>query len=378
MNTTIGTAPRIAHLIWSFTTGGIECRLVDQLNARPGGSEQHLIIVNYHIDETLLSGLNPDVHVHKLMRRRGSRSPVPLLRLNLLLEKLNPDIVVCHVASLARCLVMKPRRLVLHLHNVHESLRPVAKHYDAHMAISNEVGRYIREQIPASKPVVIYDGVNNDRVLPREETAAGDVFRIVQIGRLETIKGQDVLLRALAVLRHQRPDFQFHAHFMGSGSQMQAYEKLSTELGLNGHVNFLGRVDPDFIHENLCRYDLLVLPSRSEGLGDVAIEAAFARVPVLTAALPGPMEIIDDGDCGWAFRPEDPADCATGILDVAEAYRTGNVGGFVERAFIRAEEKFSLAVAADRLAEFYGKTAGRLQPDGIRPSALEQRSCESC
>lgn len=371
-------APRVVHLLWNFSSGGMERRLVEQLNAAPGHYEQHLVIVNDQVEMSLLASVDAHVVPHLIRRPPGGLSPVPFARLNRIIAKLQPAVVICHSASLVKCLVVKPSRLVLHLHDTREPLRSVGGRYDAHIAASSEIARHILAGVPGSQPVLVHDGIRHDGIVMRGDWEPDTKFRIVQVGRLEADKGQDVLLRALARMRAQRPAMLFAAHFIGGGSRREQLEALARELCVEDRVRFLGPMGTDFVHQHLHRYDLLALPTRSGGLGTPAVEAAFARVPVLTSALPGPMDVIGGGTCGWAFRPCDVEHCAWGIMAVADAYRSRAIEVVVGRARQRAVENFALPVATARLAALYRNLASDAPPARRGPRSLEHPACVSC
>lgn len=96
----------IVHLICSFTTGGSETMLVDIINEqRKVGYHVVLIIINNLIDENLLSFIDNNVHVIRINRIPGSRTPWSLIRLNYLLYKLNGDVLHSHDSVVAGMLL---------------------------------------------------------------------------------------------------------------------------------------------------------------------------------------------------------------------------------------------------------------------------------
>ena len=68
-------------------------------------------------------------------------------------------------------------------------------------------------------------------------------------------------------------------------------------------------------------YDLLVQPSRYEGFGLTVVEGMAAGVPVLVSDIEGPMEVIDKGRHGFAFRSEDFHDCGDRMMEIMELSR---------------------------------------------------------
>lgn len=115
--------------------------------------------------------------------------------------------------------------------------------------------------------------------------------------RLVPQKGHALFLRALARLVETRSDV--HAVFMGDGPEEAPLRALTSELGLEERVHFLGTVPrPEEFYPAL---DLLVAPSQREGFGLSVAEALLAECPVLLSDIPPFREVF--GDTGCAFVP---------------------------------------------------------------------------
>jgi glycosyltransferase involved in cell wall biosynthesis len=120
-------------------------------------------------------------------------------------------------------------------------------------------------------------------------------------------------------------------------------------LGLEGAVRFLGYQAE--VAPILAASDLLVLPSRAEGLPVVLLEAMALARPVIAARVGGVPEVIRDGENGLLVAPGAPnelADRVLGLLaDPAAAERLGNAG---RRQVV---QRYSPDMAARRLAAVY-------------------------
>jgi glycosyltransferase involved in cell wall biosynthesis len=164
------------------------------------------------------------------------------------------------------------------------------------------------------------------------------------LGRLQTEKGHDVLLRALVELRGE-------ARLLLGGEGLLADElpRLATELGVLDLVDFRGFVSdvPAFMAET----GLFVLSSRSEGQGLVFVEAMAAGRPVVATRVGGVPEVVVDGETGLLVEPEDPGALAAAVrrllADPALAARMGQAGRR------RAREVFSAQRMAELTAAMY-------------------------
>ena len=119
------------------------------------------------------------------------------------------------------------------------------------------------------------------------------------VGRLSLEKGVDLFIDACAVLG--RKGLAFSALVAGDGPERARLEARSSDLGLASRVRFLGQVhDVDVVYGNL---DLVVLPSRSEGLPNTLLEAMQADVPVVATAVGGVPEAVGASGAAHLVAP---------------------------------------------------------------------------
>jgi glycosyltransferase involved in cell wall biosynthesis len=151
---------------------------------------------------------------------------------------------------------------------------------------------------------------------------------LLYIGRLRIRKGVEVLLQAVAALRHQHRAMKLI--IVGDGEQRQALEAMATREELDNAVDFLGRQSPEQVRRLLGTSSALVVPSIYEGMPLVILEAMERGVPVVASAVSGIPEVVVDGETGWLVPPEDPAELAHALgeilADPEEALRRGSAG----------------------------------------------------
>ena len=129
------------------------------------------------------------------------------------------------------------------------------------------------------------------------------------LGRLSSEKGVDIFLDACGVLA--RKGLPFSALIAGDGPERARLEARGSRLGLASCVHFLGQVsDVDFVYRNL---DLVVLPSRSEGLPNTLLEAIRADVPVVATAVGGVPEAVGTSSAADLVAPGCPVALAEAI-----------------------------------------------------------------
>jgi len=150
------------------------------------------------------------------------------------------------------------------------------------------------------------------------------------------LKGIHILIQATKLVIQQIPDAKLL--IIGRGRYKGQLEKLVSELGLEGKVEFVDHVPQIALRDYLRMCGVLVLPSLSEGWGRVLIEAMACGKPVIGTNVGGIPNLIHDGVNGFLTPPNDPEALAEKIIYVLshedEAARMGAEGReFVARTF---------------------------------------------
>jgi glycosyltransferase involved in cell wall biosynthesis len=141
----------------------------------------------------------------------------------------------------------------------------------------------------------------------------------VSAGRLEEVKGHDVLIEALWKVSQRGLDFV--AALAGDGSRRAMLERRVTELGLESRVHFLGPVEA--LGPVLLAADAVVLPSRDETMPLSLLEAMVRARPVIASAVGGVPDVIEDGTRGLLVPAGDSEALATAL---ARLHREKDVG----------------------------------------------------
>jgi sugar transferase (PEP-CTERM/EpsH1 system associated) len=206
-------------------------------------------------------------------------------------------------------------------------------------ADSAEVAR-TADGVPGNRIEVIRNGIAIGPPVVRDGAPA---WRIVHVARLNEVKDQPTLLRAVRLIAEAHPAVRLH--LVGDGEERAALERLTDELGLREYVRFHGFHDD--VRPFLVDADLFVLSSVSEGIALTLLEAMAASLPVVATDVGGNREVVVPGETGLLVPPGDPAALAEGITsllgDPSRAAAMGRAG----RA--RAIQEFSL----DRTAAAY-------------------------
>lgn len=340
---------RIAHILWSLGTGGAENIVADIVSEQVKDNEVALFVVNDWVEDDILRKIDQHVQLHLLSRKVGSRNPWPIVRLNVLLAKFHPDIIHTHSYQLINLVFWPFGKRVRTIHNTYNNPVEYPK-FDVLISISKAVRDFTTNQ--GFDSVEVDNGIAVGRINHDTSHSFHDgKLHIVQVSRLSVEqKGQDILLKALSILKDKLCSALFVMHFIGDGEDRQMLGKMASDLGLGDCVIFEGRKSQPWLYRHLCEYDLFVQPSRYEGYGLTVAEAVAAKVPVLVSDIEGPLEIIDRGRVGMAFKSEDAEDCA---LQIKKFITNGRNEEQVEEAYKRVASLYDVSITAQKYLDVY-------------------------
>jgi len=181
--------------------------------------------------------------------------------------------------------------------------RLFTRNFDRLIAVSKATKRMtVRFVSDPDRVIYIPEGVdprsfrNLDRTKLRRELDLPESMLIIgTVGKLTNAKGQQIMLRSLAKLNEELPDYRYC--LIGDGPARGDLEQLTATLELDEHVVFLGqRWD---VPQLLAGIDLIVHPSLTEASPLTLVESLFAARPVIASDVGGVSEILGDGRFGW-------------------------------------------------------------------------------
>lgn len=342
---------KIVHLIWSFNIGGAETLLANLANEQVQlGKHVALIIINDSYNSELVGSIDKKVNIKLIKRKPGSKSPFPIIWLNILLLFTRPTVIHCHVGSIINFLFkFFHKRTVLTMHTtcINYSHKTLSK-YSKVFAISDSVKQALKAKVSINAKTIM-NGVVFSKVANTGQITTFDNFKIVCIGRIvDNIKGHSTVIKAIS----QIPDnIGVNVDIIGDGPDMSLLLALCEELKLEKRVRFLGAKSQKYIQTNLCKYDLLIQPSFIEGFGLTIVEAMAAKVPVLVSNIDGTSEVIHHGKYGTCFKVGDHCHLATKIIEIIN--NIDHHRQVAVEAYEYAQEQYSLTHTARKYIENY-------------------------
>ncbi len=192
---------------------------------------------------------------------------------------------------------------------------------DGVIAVSRELSnRVIGLGVDARRVEVVIDGVDpqqfhpGDRIAARSKISlASGIKHLLFVGNLVHVKGIDVLLTACQKLSSTVGPWQLHV--IGEGPLRGRLVRQSKSLGIGDHVRFHGSIAHEVLPDWFRAADLFVLPSRSEGVPNVLLEAAACGLPFVASDVGGIPEIADIG-ASHLVPPENPQFLSQAIVEM--------------------------------------------------------------
>jgi len=206
--------------------------------------------------------------------------------------------------------------------------------------------------MPRSKIRIHYTGLDRDRFRPLEHAGlrgqlgaelgfelSNDHPLLACVGALIERKGHDIAIAALATIPEAR------LIIVGKGDDESHLRQLASDLDVSGRVHFAGSVDHDLLPVILSAADVMVLPTRSEGLANAWVEALACGTPVVTCNVGGAGELITSELAGRLVE-RNPEAIARGVREILTDTPD-------RQAVAALVENFSWSNNAAELAEHY-------------------------
>jgi len=181
-----------------------------------------------------------------------------------------------------------------------------------------------------------------------ERVHSGQARRLGYLGRLVEGKGLFAAIEAVDALRREPAFAALEFRLAGSGEACRALEAEVSRRGLEGVVRLVGPLSGEARDDFLRETDVMLLPSRSEGLPYSVLESLAAGTPVVASRVGGIPDVVVDGEHGRLIPPDDAGAIADALRDLAassERLRT------MSRACVRHADA---DLGLDRLAERFG------------------------
>lgn len=374
--------PLIVHVVYRFDIGGLENGVVNLINHLPHDAYRHIVVALTEVTDFRRRLTRDDVECIALNKPPGQTLKL-YPRLYRLFRELRPDIV--HTRNLAALETTVPAwaagvRVRIHgehgregsdLTGTSRKYRMIRRAYrpfvTKYIALSQDLAQYLRDAVGvgARRLERIYNGVDAEKFHPAAARqpidgcpfTEPDHWLIGTVGRMQRVKDQPMLARAFVRALEVAPELKMRLRLVlvGDGPLREEVERILAAGGVADCAWLAGeRNDVPALLRGL---DCFVLPSQSEGISNVILEAMASGLPVIATAVGGNGELVVDGQTGLLTPAHDAEALAQRIVELARAPARAREMGRAGRRVI--EERFSLDAMVRRYLNVYDETLGR-------------------
>ncbi|WP_336660081.1 glycosyltransferase [Leucobacter sp. USHLN153] len=196
----------------------------------------------------------------------------------------------------------------------------LARHSETIAVSRNERDAVLRALGDQNRRIeIVPPGVDTTLFRP-DPARTSDRLRIVVLGRVQPLKGQDLAVRAAAEIARQDPELWSRCELVVAGEPTPGAEEYAASLrdiaeraGIAGQVRFLPAQDREAAAQLLASSSVALVPSHSESFGLVALESAACGTPVVAGAHSGLLEAAPAGVAGVHVEGRDPAQWAGAV-----------------------------------------------------------------
>jgi glycosyltransferase involved in cell wall biosynthesis len=258
-------------------------------------------------------------------------------QLNQTLDRIEPDIVLCHFGHIALCVDPVVRAhgvaMVPHFHGLdlsaslrnrwyRWSLQRTLPAWDHMIVVGSHQRRWLRDQgVPRERIHLLPCGVPTEQYEPAVRRKE-ERLQVVAVSRLVRWKGLDYSLKAFAELKKTHPAARFV--IVGEGPEQPALQNLARSLQIDDAVQFAGALSPQQVQQQMQHSDIFVQHSLTdptgwvEGFGVSIAEAAATALPVVVTDCGGITDQVVHGETGFVVPQRDSAQMAKALRQLAD------------------------------------------------------------
>jgi glycogen(starch) synthase len=303
------------------------------------------------------------------MLARRDRDALQLLlgRAAAIKRRFNPDLI--HIGLTGPSLFLHqftawqfpvPSTITLHVaplegeYGKHKPVQEALRSASSVAAVSHAMAARIRERLPelADRCVVIHNALPEPAAPPTPVSFAPP--RLLCVGRVTRQKGFDTAVAAMPRVREAFPDAELV--IVGDGDARQSLVELSRQLRVSECVHMTGWAAPEDVSGLIDGATLVLMPSRSEAFGLVALQAAQRSRVCVASRVDGLPEVVQHERTGLLLPPDEPEQWAAAICELlCDPQRVTHLGA-AARQWV--SQQFKLKEHVDAYESLYQQCAG--------------------
>jgi glycosyltransferase involved in cell wall biosynthesis len=205
------------------------------------------------------------------------------------------------------------------------------------------------EKLSGADIYLIPNGIELDKITSYKQLKSVKHPSIMYMGLLENIKGVDILIKALKLVKDKIPDI--HLYIAGEGSQEHFLKQLVENLKLDGNVDFLGYLTGEDKYAYLKSVDICVVPSLYESFGIIILESMACGTPVIASNSGNIPYLLKNDLLGIKFKYNSSEELAEKIIYLI---KNPDLRLQMCKESLKLTEKFKWSKIAERTAKLYG------------------------
>jgi len=218
------------------------------------------------------------------------------------------------------------------------------------IAISTMIEKnLIKQGMDKKRITLIPNAINVDKFKKFNELLYNNENVILYVGNFSQgyIKGLDILLKAIALLKEKYPNIKLR--IIGDGN-INKYMKIINKEKLNENIEILGQQKD--VQNYYLNAKIFVLPSRSEGMSNSLLEAMASGMPCVATRVSGVEDIIKDSENGYIVENQDYVAMSQKIINIIEDRELLTKFHIESR---KASKKFDISLIAEKYINLYDK-----------------------
>lgn len=304
-------------------------RLLDQFLATKSGSQKQLRLRHYPILYH-----QPEILHLQWAKNISEWKWTQSFNIRLLLSLRGTHINISPLADAELANEYRTEFPHIHMHAISESMKVEACKWGANP-----------DQIS-----VVHNGLNlSEFQFQLPQPAINTPFRILMVGRSHWVKGYNYALDALHILDQQK--IAFRCTIVGAGNDEELL-LLRQQYQLESKVEITAAIPNKQLIASFHNYHVMLLPSLSEGIANVAMEAMASGLPVITTNCGGMRELVNDKESGFIVPIRDAESMAKQIMALI-ALSESTLQQISRSARFKIEQEFNEAINLNQLLAIY-------------------------
>lgn len=264
-----------------------------------------------------------------------------------ILQEEKPDVVHAHYATsygllgvLSRSkplfisawgsdIYIYPRKSFIHKAVLKFNLKHADRLFSTSKSMAKEMSLYTNRNI-----IITPFGIDLEEFSVNDPIEEKGKINIGLAKGLEEVYGIDTLIKAFSNVVRMNQDKDIKLKLAGKGSKLEELIQLTKRLGVKDSVEFCGFLNKEQLKSFYKDLDLVVVPSRSESFGVVALEAQACGIPVIVSNTPGLTEVTIEGETSLVFQIDDVEELTKKINELIKDPLKRKVMGNNGREFV--------------------------------------------